>query len=326
MYIGAGFVVGKVLIVEVGYNPVYESSNRGEWFKIYNQSAEQKDLSGWTVQDSGAGYGVYQFSSGVFINPYQSIVVANLSTGPLNVPEEDRRPGFLEEYGQAPDLEMAGDQCKENGNQNHCLQLHNSQSDSLILKSNYGVIEDSVQWYVGASFPQSENGESICRITYGSSFLDTDADSDWLSNCTPTPFSIPFTPPVISLSSQSQKQREEDITLESQKVISVEKKPSSGGSNPLVVQRLREADTLFGDVSSYAQVSSLADQREEGSLGKDKYAQPLESTKEFRYKKQENFYRSEKQLNKTTDLLSSFRKYVPGLLKRSGLEKNLLTQ
>lgn len=322
--------MAKVLIVEVGYNPLYETSNRGEWFQLYNQSEQKQDLSGWTVRDSGAGYGVYQFDSGVFLDPYESIVVANLSTGPLSDPVADQRPGFFEEYGRNPDFEMAGIQCIENGNKNHCLQLHNSQGDSLALQNNLGVLEDSVQWYSGSGSPQSGNGESICRIAQGSAFLDTDSDSDWLSDCSPTPLSLPFTPPVISSSHQIQvsttEEAQEDVSS-NEHIVVAKKSSSSGGSNPLVVQRLRESDSLFGDIPSGASLLVLqpANSLEKTDGLQDLGGPALEETEGLVYGFSNTpLYNAEK--SSMSLLRLPFSKYWKESLRNKDRLKNLLTQ
>lgn len=213
-----GSSFAQVLIVEVQYNSVEESRNQGEWLEIYNQSENEVDLSGWTIRDGGSGYGVFQFPHGTIISPFSPVLIAN---------ELD---GFQSEYpGVVPDFVTVGGNCIEKSTSTRCLQMHNTNGDSLTLKDNAGVDQDSVSWEP----PEADEGESICRNVIAQQFVVSGDNSDWSSSCVPHPGTLPFSPPEILSSSP--------IPV----VVSTSDSRSSGGQNALVVQMLRETGTAY---------------------------------------------------------------------------------
>ncbi len=48
----AGAAQADVMITEVMINPLASGDNYGEWFEVYNDGAEDVDMSGWTVEDN----------------------------------------------------------------------------------------------------------------------------------------------------------------------------------------------------------------------------------------------------------------------------------
>lgn len=81
LFVTRGVSAGPSLIFsEIMYNPVGSSETNGEWIEIFNAGDVVLDLTGYSIDDDIGSGGPFIFSSGIFINPGQTLTIArNLS-------------------------------------------------------------------------------------------------------------------------------------------------------------------------------------------------------------------------------------------------------
>ncbi|MBT3338767.1 MAG: lamin tail domain-containing protein [Anaerolineae bacterium] len=166
------FFVGKVsatpagdniIISEVEYDASTESG--GEWFELYNPTRNTIDISGWTITD---GEGVITFPAGTTIASGNYFLAAKVTAD------------FLSEHTTLStsdvDLEYSA------GHTSGSFTLANS-GDELTI-ANGGTTIDYLAWEgVSGWSILATDGKSVAR----SSSVDTDLESDWSSNQTPSP-------------------------------------------------------------------------------------------------------------------------------------------
>ena len=123
---------GSVIITEIMKNPAHTSDSLGEWFELYNTTADDIDINGWIVEDAGQDGGVLFHPDGIVI-PAQSYL--------LMVADEDPAiNGGLE------------------GGQLYINVLMSNESDEVILRAGEVIVDQVV--YDLESFP-STSGKSL---------------------------------------------------------------------------------------------------------------------------------------------------------------------
>ncbi len=135
-------------ISEVMKNPAAVSDTVGEWFEVFNPTADPVDLRGWSVSDDGSEYHVITSSVVVPANGYA--VIGRSSNFALN--------------GGVEVATATGDR----------MVLINS-DDELVLSDRYGQVVDRLAWNASSLEPRP-NGGSIARST--SSMLALAASDD----------------------------------------------------------------------------------------------------------------------------------------------------
>ncbi|WP_127015608.1 lamin tail domain-containing protein [Anoxybacter fermentans] len=149
-----------VVISEVYYDTPGTDSKE-EYIELYNMSSSAIDLSNWTLTDN---YSTYTLPGGTVIQSQSTLIIAKDSNG------------FNSLFGFNPDISGLS------------LALSNS-GDQLILKDSSGNAVDYVAWegYVTGWNIYAKTGNSIER---NPADVDTDTESDWVSNVAPTPGTV----------------------------------------------------------------------------------------------------------------------------------------
>jgi predicted extracellular nuclease len=149
-------VVPEVIINEILQNPYAVGDGVGEWFELFNPTANPIDIDGWTIQD----------------NDIDSHVISN--GGPLEIPAG----GYLL-LGNNIDIGT-------NGGVNVGYQypgnfyLGNSADELVLLDSDLNEV-DRVEWDNGVTFPDP-NGASMSLIDPS---LDNNIGANWCTSVTP---------------------------------------------------------------------------------------------------------------------------------------------
>jgi hypothetical protein len=169
-----------VVFSEILYNSADSGEDVGEWIELYNSTASNVNLGGWTIRDN---YDTYTIPDCTVIPSKGYLVITS------------GRSYFFSQYGFYPHLS------------NLTLELSNV-DDFLTLKDKQGSVRDRVAWEAGGThvsgwgsttLPKADEGKTIVRSSFT---LDTDAYADWANNQTPSPSnnSLPAGSPEITLS------------------------------------------------------------------------------------------------------------------------------
>lgn len=174
--------IAEVLFSEIFYDTPGTETDE-EWLEVYNTTASNLDISGYTIVDNNGTGASYTFPSGSVIAPNDYFTIARTALGFQALYAADAH-----QYGSLPALNNSG--------------------ESLLLLDDTGSTIDQVAWEGGASAgvpagwgtgPTAAEGESIVRVSLTT---DTDTDADWTT--APNngdPASLPLadvTAPVIS--------------------------------------------------------------------------------------------------------------------------------
>lgn len=144
---------GDIVITEIMQNPSAVGDTEGEWFEIFNASASDINLDGWTI------------NSGEFhvIDNGGPLVISSGSYMVLGVNSDTFTNG-----GVAVDYQYSS------------LFLGNS-SDQLVLTTPASLEIDRVEWDDGATFP-NPNGASMALASPAS---DNSVGANWITSSTP---------------------------------------------------------------------------------------------------------------------------------------------
>jgi len=142
----------RIVINEIMYYPPQGDNSYGEWIELYNPNNITVDLSSWWL---GNGVGGYTFPAGSSIPPNGFLVVATNTTW------------MLKEYSSDPNFNPA----EVYGNTTFVL---NDTSDTVVLKSNFGVLVDNVTY--DSSWGAAGDGKSLERISY---LLPSNNPNNW---------------------------------------------------------------------------------------------------------------------------------------------------
>ena len=159
-----------ILITEVEYDPL--DDNETEWFELYNPTSSSIDISNWTIneKDPSSNPKTYTFPNGTVIAANDFLVVTNDWTKFSN-----------ENSGVVADLEM-------DPGWSWLLKLNNNW-DFLTLKDDSWNVIDHVAWeWIDWFDINWDQGTTVCRRNLN----DTDSDSEWANNCTPTAWTGTF--------------------------------------------------------------------------------------------------------------------------------------
>ena len=67
---------GTVFVTEIMPNPAAVSDTAGEWFEVYNSSAEVSvDIDGWTIRDQGSNFHVVDSGGPLLVPPLTFLVL-----------------------------------------------------------------------------------------------------------------------------------------------------------------------------------------------------------------------------------------------------------
>ncbi len=237
----------NIIISQVEYNPkkLEYSEHAYEWFSLYNPTNEIIDLSSWSVsEDISTRY--FIFPQGVFMKPSQTVFVVN------------NKNEFLKLHSSVPEkniIEMSGQYCADSAG---CLLLNNLE-DFLILKNSVpsrGYIVDFVAWENKIQNIDNKeivwnlevsDGESICR----KNIKDTDLPSDFLAPCTSEIllFSKTINNTIHQITTTSNNSNNSDDSGTTANIViknsNTNINKGRGGSNPLIVKKLRELSGKF---------------------------------------------------------------------------------
>ena len=141
-----------VIITEIMQNPSMVTDANGEWFEVYNPSADSLNLNGWTISD---------------LDNDNHVIDSDLVIPPFEYALLGRNGNYAENGGVEVDYDYSG------------INLANG-SDELILISSDGVFSDIVVWDNGATFPDP-TGASMALIDPS---LDNSIGSNWVESTT----------------------------------------------------------------------------------------------------------------------------------------------
>ncbi len=137
----AGTLLGSsaqagIVINEIMNNPAAVSDRRGEWFELFNTTAEEIDLFGWSLRDGGRdSLGI---DTPLTIAPGSFLVFARNADPAQN-------GGLAADYVYGSSLVLG------NG------------VDELILLNARGAVADAVRWDNGVTFPDA-SGASMALL------------------------------------------------------------------------------------------------------------------------------------------------------------------
>ncbi|MCB0276923.1 MAG: endonuclease, partial [Calditrichaeota bacterium] len=75
---------GDIIISEIMQNPTAVDDAAGEWFEVFNASANAVDLNGWTIRDDGSDLHVISHSPALILNPGAFLVLGRNGDSGLN--------------------------------------------------------------------------------------------------------------------------------------------------------------------------------------------------------------------------------------------------
>ncbi len=175
---------GDILITEVWYDT--QTQNESEWFELYNPTWADIDISNWKISENWWKFYIFSW---VIIPAWYFLLVTNDATI------------FTNEFWVVPDIDMDEVNGSDCTSDLECLKL-NDGWDSLTLTDNSANVIDSVAWEgINGYGLTADKWFSTCRRNLN----DSDSDSEWANNCTPTPWSwtfvtqFPWGVPVASL-------------------------------------------------------------------------------------------------------------------------------
>ncbi len=119
---------GDIVITEIMKNPAAVDDGVGEWFELYNTTADPVDLNGWMLEDEGIDSHKI-FAYGGVVIPGKGHLVIGKST------DKETNGGVDVDYV--------------------CTNFNLSNKDDEIILSVYGVIIDQVAYDNGAAFPNT---------------------------------------------------------------------------------------------------------------------------------------------------------------------------
>ncbi|MEM8526420.1 MAG: lamin tail domain-containing protein, partial [Bacteroidota bacterium] len=140
---------GDLVITEIIQNPDAVSDANGEWFELYNPTANAIDLKSYIIRDSGSDS--HEIANSVIVPAGGYVVLARNANNTTN-------GGFTADY------EYSG------------FTLVNS-SDEVIIECN-GVVIDSVGYDDGATFPDP-SGASMSLNPNNLNSTDNDNGANW---------------------------------------------------------------------------------------------------------------------------------------------------
>ncbi|MEN8156800.1 MAG: lamin tail domain-containing protein [Bacteroidota bacterium] len=148
--------VGSVIITEIMQNPKKVTDDLGEWFELYNTTASDVDLQGWSIADD-----LKPFEDEGFTFPNSLIIPAGgyllmASNGDVATNGGLPTPGYVYEYDR--------------------LSLANGE-DGIVIQCS-GLAIDSVLWDGGVTFPDP-NGASMSLKTDFLNSVDNDNGANW---------------------------------------------------------------------------------------------------------------------------------------------------
>ena len=109
--------VSDLFITEVMTNPLQVSDGNGEWFELFNPTAEVIDLEGLTLSDDGSNSHTISTGEALFVNPGQYFVMARNGNSTSN-------GGFAADYVYSGfTLGNSGDQIVLSDNLTELLRL-----------------------------------------------------------------------------------------------------------------------------------------------------------------------------------------------------------
>lgn len=169
-----------VVFSEILYNSADSGEEVGEWIELYNSTASNINVGGWTIQDNFDTYTIPDCT----VIPSKGYLV--ITSG---------RAYFFSKYGFYPHLS------------NLILELSNV-DDFLTLKDKQGNVRDRVAWAAGGTnvpgwgSPDQTKADENKTIVRSDLTNDSDTYKDWANDQTPSPSnnSLPAGSPEISLS------------------------------------------------------------------------------------------------------------------------------
>lgn len=144
--------VGSVIITEIMQNPSAVSDSNGEWFEIYNTTANDIDLNGWEFKDDSSATEGFEVTNSLIIPANGYLLFANNGDSATN--------GGL----PTPDYVYSG------------LSLGNG-TDGIIISCSSTDI-DTVIWDNGTTFPDP-NGASMALDPTKLNATDNDNGANW---------------------------------------------------------------------------------------------------------------------------------------------------
>ncbi len=125
---GPGTPIAPLVINEIMQNPKTVPDSVGEWFEVYNPTADAVDVNGWIIRDDDHNQHVIDNGGPLMIEPYGYLVMGRNASIWAN-------GGVVVDY--AYDTGMV---------------LYNADDELILVDSNY-VEVDRVEWDDGVSFP-----------------------------------------------------------------------------------------------------------------------------------------------------------------------------
>jgi hypothetical protein len=148
--------VSEVVINEILQNPSAVSDSFGEWFELYNPTASDIDIDGWTILDNDIDSHVINNGGSLIVPAGRFIVLARNGDPSLN-------GGVSADYVYGDDIALG------------------NSGDELVLRDGGGVEIDRVEWDNGATFPDP-NGASMALEDPS---LDNNLGANWCTSSSP---------------------------------------------------------------------------------------------------------------------------------------------
>jgi len=189
-------VVGDVLLSEVYYDPIVSDA---EWVEICNRANHPVDVSGWSIRKPLAGgrYDEYVIEEGNIIFPGYCFIItkdgSSFASDPRSITTDssvcfDRnQPNDFGGCAALANIDETYDPRYNPGGEQ--MIVLSTSGDELYLVDASGTIMDYVAWEgEGGWSIYANEGYSIARAKDANGVLiDTDSESDWLSEQIPTP-------------------------------------------------------------------------------------------------------------------------------------------
>jgi beta-lactamase superfamily II metal-dependent hydrolase len=139
----------NLVINEIMQNPASAADNKGEWFEIYNPTAEDIDIDGWTIRDNGSDSHVID-NGGSLVVPAGGYVVLGRNN------KANQNGGYTPDYVYGSFILANAD-------------------DEVILEDDLGALVDEV-WYTGVSPWPDPDGASMELVD---ATQDNNVGSNW---------------------------------------------------------------------------------------------------------------------------------------------------
>lgn len=141
-----------IIITEFMVNPAAVQDSVGEWFEVYNNTASQINLNGWTIQDL---QGSDVIEGDVLMSSGQYFVFCNNGNTATN-------GGVPTDYDYLYGTQGSG------------LAFSNSNNDQIVIRDNLGQTQDSVSFNYPAWAGQPGRSFELKSLSY-----DNNIDSSW---------------------------------------------------------------------------------------------------------------------------------------------------